>query len=73
MKTNRLILAAIAITTLSGCQTWPRDAYIQGAKSTVNTPWGPMTQEAEMMATGKAAQNISLPDLSAVASKSKVK
>ena len=55
----------------SGCQNWPKDAYIQDAKSTVNTPWGPSTLEAGIIATGKAAANISLPDTVDASNKSK--
>lgn len=55
-------LLASCLILLSGCQSWPKDAYIQGAKSTVNTPWGPSTMEADMIATGSAARNISLPE-----------
>lgn len=62
-----LLLGLLVLALAAGCQSWPRDAYIQGAKSTVNTPWGPMTQEADILATGTAAKNISLPELPAPA------
>lgn len=67
MKT-RLIISLLA-AALSGCHNFPRDAYIQGAKSTVNTPWGPSTLQAEIMATGTAARNISLPETPVVLQK----
>lgn len=75
MKTARYLPAALILASLllSGCQSWPKDAYIQGAKSTVNTPWGPMTQEADMIATGTAARNISLPELPAATNRTKAK
>lgn len=60
MKTR---LAALVIATLlAGCHNFPRDSYGQGVKSTVNTPWGPSTLEVEIIATGTAAKNISLPE-----------
>lgn len=62
MKHRLVVALASALLCLSGCQQWPKDAYIQGAKSTVNTPWGPSTLEAEIIATGSAAKNISLPE-----------
>jgi len=61
MKT-KIALLLLASLALSGCQSWPKDAYVQGAKSTVNTPWGPSTFSADIMATGTAAKNISLPE-----------
>ncbi len=48
------------IVAMVGCHHWPKDSYIQGASSTINTPWGPSTQKAEIIATGKAAQNASV-------------
>jgi len=59
MKT---LLAALCLS-FAGCQSWPKDAYIQGAKSTVNAPWGPSTLEAEIIATGTAAKNITIPEI----------
>lgn len=47
---------------LTGCHNFPRDSYGQGVKSTINTPWGPSTLEVEIIATGTAAKNISLPE-----------
>lgn len=65
------LLSTLILWIVSGCQSWPKDAYIQGAKSTVNTPWGPSTLEAEMIATGSAARNISLPETPTIAPKKK--
>ncbi len=64
MKIRRLSLAAaLALASaLTGCHNFPRDAYGQGVKSTINTPWGPSTLEVEIIATGTAAKNISLPE-----------
>lgn len=68
---NKVLFAIATICALTGCQSWPRDAYVQGAKSTVNTPWGPSTFTADIMATGSAARNISLPEQPVVKSKAK--
>lgn len=48
---------------ISGCHNFPRDSYMTGVKSTINTPWGPSTIEAAIVATGTAAKNVSLPDV----------
>lgn len=46
-----------------GCATkWPNNAYIKDAKSTINTPWGPSTIEAAVIATGDAAKNLTDDD-----------
>lgn len=55
-------LLILCLVTLAGCQSWPKDSYIQNAQSTVNTPWGPSTLSADIIATGLAAKNISLPE-----------
>jgi hypothetical protein len=56
----RDLLAVVLLSLLAGCaQGWPKDSYIENAKSTVNTPWGPSTQEASVIATGTAANNAS--------------
>ena len=52
------LLAMILYTP--GCHSLPKDSYIKGLDSTVNTPWGPSTLKAVEVATGKAAQNASL-------------
>jgi hypothetical protein len=59
----KTITTFILLILSTGCQNWPKDSYIQGAKSTVNTPWGPSTLEAEVIATGKAAQEMSISQL----------
>lgn len=57
MKPIFLVLLALALT---GCgHQFPKDSYIEGAKSTINTPWGPSTIEANVIATGTAANNTS--------------
>ena len=63
------IIAAALIASLSGCHNFPRDSYGQGVKSTINTPWGPSTLEVEIIATGTAAKNISLPETPIATSK----
>jgi len=60
MKTK--IAALILVASLAGCHSFPKDSYGQGVKSTINTPWGPSTLEVEILATGTAAKNISLPE-----------
>jgi ABC-type uncharacterized transport system auxiliary subunit len=60
MKTR--IAALLLVASLAGCHNFPKDSYGQGVKSTVNTPWGPSTLEVEIIATGSAAKNISLPE-----------
>jgi PBP1b-binding outer membrane lipoprotein LpoB len=62
MKTRIASLIFVTLV-LTGCvHNFPKDAYGQGVKSTVNTPWGPSTLEVEILATGTAAKNISLPE-----------
>ncbi len=56
----RIILLLLLAFALGGCRTWPKDAYIQDPKSTINTPWGPQTLQASMIATGTAAKNITV-------------
>ena len=58
----RILAAAAILAILTGCHNFPRDSYGQGVKSTINTPWGPSTLEVEIIATGTAAKNISLPE-----------
>jgi PBP1b-binding outer membrane lipoprotein LpoB len=53
MKRNFSLV--ILVLLLSGCHNWPKDSYLEGVKSTVNTPWGPSTIEAKVIATGTAA------------------
>ena len=65
MKTPRIILIIAGAFGLAGCQNWPKDSYISGARSTVNTPWGPSTLEADVVATGKAASLVTLEQLEA--------
>jgi hypothetical protein len=50
------LLPLLLLSLLSGCHNWPKDSYIEGAKSTINTPWGPSTLEANVIATGTAAK-----------------
>ncbi len=68
MKTHTVrILAlwlplAVAALCFAGCftgcaQGWPKDSYIEKAESTINTPWGPSVQKADVIATGTAANN----------------
>lgn len=57
-----LLLCLVALTSVS-CSSWPKDSYIENAKTTVNTPWGPSTSEAGVIATGKAAQNASIQEI----------
>lgn len=72
MKPRLALAISVAFTALcSGCHNFPRDGYVQGMKSTVNTPWGPSTIEADILATGSAARNISLPEMPAPATKKK--
>ncbi len=56
------IVSIASLCGLTGCQSWPKDAYIQDAESTVNTPWGPSTFKAGIIATGSAAKTITLPE-----------
>ncbi len=68
MKPPKIVSLAVSLAFAALCQSchnWPKDSYIQGAKSTVNTPWGPSTLEADIVATGTAAKNISLPEIAA--------
>ncbi|MGH7957081.1 MAG: hypothetical protein ACREH8_08720 [Opitutaceae bacterium] len=39
---TRILFSLFFVTALTGCATHnlPRDAYLVGVKSTVNTPWG---------------------------------
>lgn len=61
-----------AMTALVGCAgSWPKDSYIVGAKSEVNTPWGPIKQNADVMATGVAARNASITDTMAEIARAK--
>lgn len=60
MKTR--IAALVLVCSLAGCHNFPKDSYGQGVKSTINTPWGPSTLEVDIIATGTAAKNISLPE-----------
>jgi hypothetical protein len=56
MKTSIKILALAVIPLVTGCtHHWPKDSYIQGATSTINTPWGPSVQRINVLATGSAA------------------
>lgn len=71
MKKAISLIITVALAGFAGCQSWPKDSYIQGAKSVVNTPWGPSTLEAEMIATGAAAKNISLPETPVQSTKKK--
>jgi hypothetical protein len=50
------VLAVLAFFP-AGCTHWPKDSLIRGAKVGA-TPWSPAV-EAEVIATGKAAQNLS--------------
>jgi len=60
---KKLAFLLFPTLVLTGCvHNFPKDAYGQGVKSTVNTPWGPSTLEVEILATGSAAKNISLPE-----------
>lgn len=58
----RLVIGLCLAAALTGCASHnlPRDAYLVGVKSTVNTPWGPMTLEVAKAATGTAANNASV-------------
>ncbi len=48
--------ALLAMLTLCGCSTpWPKDAYVKNAE--ITTPWTG-TAKVEVMATGKAAANL---------------
>lgn len=58
-------LLSLLIVLTAGCQSWPKDSLIQGAESTVNTPWGPSTIKADVIATGKAAQLVTIEQLEA--------
>lgn len=70
MKTRILSVVLLAAALLcAGCAQWPKDSLIVGAKTTTNTPWGPTTLEADVIATGKAAANLTLPELAEVAAK----
>ncbi len=51
-----ILMSALA----TGCTALPKNAYMRGVKSTINTPWGPSTMEAAEVATGTAARNITL-------------
>lgn len=63
MKTKIVSLLLPFFLLCAGCVGgWPKDAYIQGAKSKVNTPWGSSEKSADIMATGSAANNIAKPD-----------
>lgn len=59
-RARTFLLSLLVPVLFSGCHNFPRDSYIQGAKSTVNTPWGPSTLQAEIVATGTAAKNITV-------------
>lgn len=49
-----LVLLLILFTP--GCtHHWPKDSYIQGGTSIINTPWGSSTQKINVLATGTAA------------------
>ncbi len=54
-----LILSLIA--ALSGCMSHslPKDTYMRGVKSKINTPWGSHELQLEEAATGTAAKNAS--------------
>lgn len=56
-------ISLISLLFIAGCHSWPKDAYIEDAESTINTPWGPSTQKAKVIATGSAARNASLPEM----------
>lgn len=54
-------LALIACALLSGCisHDLPKDAYMRGVKSEINTPWGSHKLDIEEAGTGVAAKNAS--------------
>lgn len=58
MKASALLCLCGALSLLAGCHNWPKDSLLKNAKSTVNTPWGPSTIEAGVIATGAAARNL---------------
>lgn len=55
-------LGILLVLVLAGCQSWPKDSYIKNAESVVNTPWGPSTLKASVVATGAAAKNLTAED-----------
>lgn len=57
-RARALLLAILFPVLFAGCaHKLPKDAWLKGVKSTVNTPWGPSTLDIAEAATGKAAAN----------------
>jgi lipoprotein NlpI len=57
-------LCLVLVLALSGCSSMPKDSLVRGLKIGA-TPWTP-TVDAEVIATGKAASNLTAEERAAI-------